>query len=227
MQEAAPAKRFQQEMSQAMAPIENLMRARGVTPAQVMSSYANYDRMLSDPSTSAMAAAQLLRSYNINIEHLAHALDGAQSPQQGAQSQTLDPNALVAQIKQQLKGEFQAERQQTLQQKLIRDVEAFASDPKNKYFEDVAPRMTALLNADQKLSIQDAYDQACWSHGEIRGILQNEASKQAAKAITASTQRAKGVASSVKSQPSTGASVVKVSKNHRDMVADLYDAAEV
>jgi hypothetical protein len=220
-----PAKRFHQEMTQAMAPIRGLMQMRGVSEAQAVSSYANFDRMLSDPATSAQAAAQLLRSYNVNIEHLAAHLDRTPAPAQGqqSQSQSFNPNDIVNQVLQVIQGQ----RQESVKQTLTQAVEAFASDPKNEFFGDVAPEMTALLNANPKLTLEQAYQRATRANDDVWATLQKREAEKAGRVSTVTTQQKRLAASSVKSTPSTGASSGNAApKNHRDMVAAMYDAAE-
>lgn len=82
-------------------------------------------------------------------------------------------------------GDKQAQTQQT--------VSAFFADPANKYAENVADQMAAMIQSGQATDLKDAYDKACWWNPEIRGLLIKEdqdrkAADQAAKAKKAADQ---------------------------------------
>jgi len=51
------------------------------------------------------------------------------------------------------------------------EVDAFASNPKNNFLEQVKPLMASLLSSGQAKDLQEAYDKACWSDPTIRTSL--------------------------------------------------------
>lgn len=226
MQDAAPAKRFQQEMMQVLGPHEQMFRETNTPPAQVVQSLLQTVHQLRQGSPAARAEifANLFRSYPTDIEALAKHIDAAPAP---TQAQQMDPRSIAAQVRQEVLQSIQQERQQSTTQRLQQEVEAFAADPKNEFFGDVHEDMTMLLNRNPKLNLADAYKKAIRMNDEVSGILQKRAAATAGKAATASTQQARIAASSVKSTPSTGASSGPTApKNHRDMVAAAWDSLE-
>jgi hypothetical protein len=69
----------------------------------------------------------------------------------------------------------------------------FAADPKHRFFENVRQTMGQLIAANTGVSLNDAYDQACWMNPEIRALLireQNEAEARKAKEAADSARRA-------------------------------------
>ncbi len=226
LQEQAPLKRFQQEFSQTVSPYEGMMRAAGAqNPMQAVGTILQQWAVLQGGNAESKAhlVASIVRQSGIPIELLASAIDGTSAPQQGQQSQSVDPAALRQQIKQELMADFQGQRQQQSATQARQTADAFLADPKNEFAEDVRETMAALLSSGRAPDLQAAYDSAIWSDPGIRDILLKRQKQEAAKAITASTQQARNAASSVKSAPSTGASSVRAPKNHREMVAALYE----
>lgn len=110
--------------------------------------------------------------------------DGSPAPQLPAPQ--LDP--AIQRTIQQLQGEVQTLRMQPYQQQ----VEAFASDPANKYFDKLIGPMQAMIASERGLSLKDAYDRACWADPQVRSELLKEQQAVAAKAhqLTKSTQTA-------------------------------------
>jgi len=76
-------------------------------------------------------------------------------------------------------------------------VERFASDPTNKYFDNVADQMVPLITqaqaSGQPVDLKSIYETACWMNPEVRSALIKEQStkasaEQAAKARQVATQ---------------------------------------
>ena len=92
-------------------------------------------------------------------------------------------------LKQTVVGERQA--------KTMAEVDAFFSDPKNIYAENVADQMAMLItqarSQGEDISLSQAYDTACWMNPEIRGLLikkqsHDRAASEAAKLKAAANQ---------------------------------------
>ncbi len=230
LREAAPAKRFHQEFGQAIAPFEGMLRQSGfANPIQaVQAAFQTINQLqTSDPRGRAQVFANLLKSYPADIETLAGLIDGA--PQQAQQPAHIDPRAIAAQVRQEVMNDFQAQRQQQNEARISKDLEAFTADPKNEFFNDVAPVMAALIRSvpqGQKIDINAIYERAIWSDPGIRDIIQKRASQVAGKAATASTQQARIAASSVKSTPSTGASSIRAPKTDKERVEAAWEALD-
>lgn len=169
----------------------------------------------------------LARSYGVDLRQL-----GAQTsqPGQGHQPQPGQPSmaalepffvqalqplaSQVQTLQQQLMQRDEAARQAELNQG-IAEVNAFRSDPKNLYFDNVKDHVLILLQSGAAQTLQDAYDQACWANSEIRGLLlsaqqqdqQRQAAAQSAEAQRAAqaAQQAKAAASAKAAGSVTGA----------------------
>ncbi len=234
LMEAAPARKFQQEYAQAIAPHEQMLRDAGFNnPMEAVQSAFGTIRQLrsGSPHEVAQALAGLAHMYGVKrfgpgfVEQFAGVFDAAPQQQQGQQAQ-MDPRTIAAQVREQVMRDFQSQRQQQHGERIRQDLQAFADNPENEFFADVAPTMTAIIQAappGQKVDVKDAYERAIWADPGIRDIMQKRAVAQAAKAATASTQQARNAASSVKSTPSTGASSLRTPKTDRERVEAAYD----
>lgn len=70
-------------------------------------------------------------------------------------------------------------------EKSAKEVDAFASDTKaHPYFDEVADDLAMLLQADRKLSLQDAYDKAVWANPVTRQKELNRVQTDAAEKAT-------------------------------------------
>lgn len=146
------------------------------------------DGMARDPVGTLMRVGQM---YGIDMRALAQRIAAGQAqPASQAQQAPQPPQDIDAIVMRRL---AEREAAQAAQQ--------FFADPANKYAEQVAGRMAALLRADRDLSIKAAYEQACWADPQVRAELQREqAAQQAtqqAKAAQASTQTAQRASKSL------------------------------
>lgn len=200
MQSAAQSRRVAEELDKTFAPYRAIMTGE---PMQVMGSLLQTAAQLQTgtPATRATLVAHIIKGYGVDVNILADILDkGPQGalPEQPQSGQYRDPR-----VDQML--EQQRQQQEAQIRRAISDFSA-----KAEFFNDVSPRMAALIDeADARgetLSLEDAYDAACWADQSIRKVLaQREVeSKAKANAAPASTQQAKAAASSVKSNPTAG-----------------------
>jgi hypothetical protein len=203
-QEMAPMRRSVEQMQQVLAPHARLFQEEGLEPLQGVSTVlqAFSDLRTGSPERKVGLLATLIRQSRVDVQQLASALDA--EPQQGQaqapQQQFHDPrfDAFMGQLQQRAQ-----ERQQATQAKVHQDIADFAA--RNEHFEDVKPTMRAILRDaaenGQKVSLQEAYDQACWATSGVRAKLQG--AQQAATSTAEATQRARAASSSLKSQPAS------------------------
>lgn len=116
----------------------------------------------------------LCRMYGVHPVQLAQAFLGGQGNQTPQQPDTMAPvfqkvSALEAEV-----NRMNWERQQAEQQAINSQIDAFANDPANKYFDNVKETMGKLLNSGQAEDLKDAYEKACWINPEIRGLFIKE-----------------------------------------------------
>jgi hypothetical protein len=225
MQETAPLRKMADEFRQVVSPYEGLIRAQGVEPMQAIGGALQTFAALftGAPQHKAQVLANLFDRSGIPIELLAEAIDGKlkQAPQ------GLDPNRLREEIKRDLFRDLQAQRSSYQEQQLRSELDAFANEG-HEFFdnESVQARMTSILNADRNVSLKDAYEQACWSVGDVRKVLQQRESAKAAETAQAATRRTMAAASSVKSQPASpvnGTSATDLKSRIRASIASLQE----
>jgi hypothetical protein len=210
LREAAQARAFNQEFHRAVSPYMATIQSEGSNPAQFIGGLLQTAQALrtAPPAHKAQLVANIVRQFGVPIEALDSALAGGPLPQgqQGGQQQGefRDPRfdeflGSLEQAKQQ--------RQQTIAQQAAADIDEFQKSA--EFLPDVKEHMSVLLHAAaqrrQSMTLQQAYDKACWADEEIRGILQKRGAAQAANASQASTQRARAASMSVRSKPATAA----------------------
>lgn len=205
MQTSAPERKFAEEVRSVLGPHEARIRADGREPMAAVAEMLQVEQALRDPRRAPSVIAHLVKGLNVPIEALAAALDGQPAQQQAQGQEYRDPRV------DQLLGQIHTAKQQKEQAKFAKaqaNLEAFI--PTAEFFKDVAPLMEmvyahAAANKLPEPSLEDVYDQACWSHPEVRATLKSRERENAAKAGMVSTQASRAAASSLKSQP-TGSS---------------------
>ena len=181
---------------------------------------------------------QIARSYGYTPAHLAQAWGLSQTsdpqPQTGQQPGSPDMQAALAPFMQEfrtLQQQFtqtQRNAEQAEVARLAAQIDAFATDPKNLYFNDVQDAVVEIMRsgkaAGRDVSLQDAYDRAVWADPSIRPLLMKastdsqaaeqakaaeEARKQAEQAKRERAQAAAVAGGSVVGAPTPGASAPK------------------
>lgn len=146
----------------------------------------------------------IARSYGVTPAQLAQAyglqMSGQQPGMEGQPTPTMAPD--VAAVLQQHLSPLQ-QQVQTLQQQLSdgakqseaerladaqRQVQDFANDPANLYFENVRQDVGQLIESGAAKSLQEAYQKAIWMNDDIRPLLLKAQTEEAAK--TAATAQA-------------------------------------
>lgn len=151
---------------------------------------------------------------------------GQQAPAAGNQQQ--QPMDLRAQVAAALQQELAPIQQQFQQQQLnqtMSTIDAFRSDPKHPYFNDVADHMEKLLKAGTAKDLPEAYEQATWANPTIRAQLQQQQSeelvnKQKAEAAAALKARA----ASLTGSPIPGAQALNGSGSNSSALDDVRAA---
>lgn len=206
--------------------VEQASRA-GTTVSRIMENFMNAEKLLATDFVSGVQS--LCQHFNVNPVALVNALSGQlqgghQQPQ--PQNPVLNElNALKSRIAQ-----FEQEREQQAYSGINSEIQAFAAKPENKYFENVKPTMAKLLNAEAATTLQDAYDQACWAHPEIRALLISEqAEARAAEAQRKASEARRASGSLNPGSPIPGASLNGGSsqKSVRQMLEENWNSATI
>jgi hypothetical protein len=195
----------------AVAPFEDHIRRQGGEPAKAVANMMQFGYALETGSDEqkAQLVAHVIRSARVDIDKLVAALDGSPAApgRQGSQPSHVDPQAMAAQIRQQLKEEL---AQEATQQSVKTDLERFVSSTPEFLevgpAEDGTPGIKALavglLRSGVARDYQSAYDKACRLHPDVAPVLAQRAAAKAATSSNGATQRARAAAISVKSEPS-------------------------
>jgi hypothetical protein len=146
-------------MRDTMSPYKAMLQAQGVDEPRAVQALLNahYKLTNGDSATKAGFFKQLAKDYGVDIGQIASMAEG--TTQTDPQYQALQ-NELNG-----IKYTISSSQQRTLQEtkeRVLKDVEAFASDPGHSYFDEVSGEMTALIQAGYDL--KDAYEKAVWAN---------------------------------------------------------------
>ena len=125
----------------------------------------------------------LCQRYQVHPAQLLQAIQGEAGGPQPPQQSPLDPVYGQLQALHGRLNEFEQEKERQLDQQAYNEMEQFRADPQNRYFEnvryDMGRRMKFADLNGEVMDLQQAYDEACWAHPEIRQLLINERQAQA------------------------------------------------
>ncbi len=223
IEQGAGLRKFANAFQQTLQPYGQMLQASGGDPFKMMGGILGMAHQIQNgaPQDKARTLAQLIHQSGTSVEALAAELDRQPGqPQARAQPPPADPRVdqLFSYLQQQ-----EQRRAQATAQKVSQEAEAFAGG--KEFFEDVRDDVADLLETAAKrgvaLSLDEAYDRACWANKGIRTTVQQREAAKAANASQASTQQGKAAASSVKSQPASG----PASSNRSRSTADDMRAA--
>lgn len=183
MQYAEDARRAQ-GMDAVLRPHAQYLAMNGNNPAKSVSELLQTASILQmgSPAQKANMVANLVQQFGVDI----NALDGALSQLYGGQPQQQQASPYRQELEQQLApirqfmqqvqhGQQQQEHQRNTA--VQQEVQAFASDPANEFYRDVANDMAMLMelgarsNPPREYSLKQAYDEACRMHPQIGPIM--------------------------------------------------------
>ena len=132
--------------------------------------------------------------------------------------QAVDPNAIATHAANMVRTEFQ-------QRDIDSQIEKFAADPKNKYFQNLRMDMAQIVQAGKAANLQEAYEAACWLNPEIRAILISETNGARDGKAANAVSRARNAAKAVGGSPSSGVNPDGVGKRQNLSIEDEIRAA--
>jgi len=200
---------FGNTVQKTLEPYMPILKAHGIDPVQNIGNLmqAHYLLATGTPAQKQQMFEQLAKDYNIN---LAPAVDDPYAA-------PVDPRmAAMEQELQQLRSGQAQQQQQAFQQTKVQTegaVNAFAADPANAHFEEVAEEMAQMLSVDKALTLEKAYERAVWSNPVTRAkeIARQDAEKQTKAREEASTKLAesrRATGANVQVQPKAGAATL-------------------
>jgi hypothetical protein len=181
------------------------------------------------PGEKAATVAQIVKSYGVDIEALDGALAGVVPP--AGQPQQIDVQGAVQQALAPLFQQAQARRaaqEQQAAQTIKTELDAFAADPKNEFFEDVRDLMADAIEVAARqgfdLPLNDAYHRACLLHPEVSKVMLARQQGQTAQTMTQAAQRARAAAVSVKGSAPVGSPEPTAPTSVRDAIEAAIEA---
>ena len=173
-----------------LAPRSERFRLAGLDDVQAIQMlFAAQDFLDRDPVN---ALVYLGRQSGVDWGELVRHVQGDTAREQPQVPPGLAP--LVAQVQSLAQAWAQRERHEAVSARAeqLHQVEAFASEGRNIYFDNVRERMGQLIRAGQASSLQEAYEQACWSDPQVRPLMiQSEDRERAAAAQAAARAKAR------------------------------------
>ncbi len=208
-----------------IAPYQSDFAALGVNETQAIQSLLQSERTLrvGTPEQKLAVLQSIVHSYGVPVEALLSD-DGNVRDMAMQNSQLL---SRLNQMEQQLHG-FTSAQQQTAQSQAQTEIQKFASNPANKWFEDVREDMGRMLNAGMATDLQDAYDKAVWQRTDIRQAIlaqqQKEAEEKRQKEATTRAAKAiKGNVTNLRTQGPAPTHVSQKPKSWEDSLEDVFE----
>jgi hypothetical protein len=232
-QQYRPAVDFANRFMQTIEPYRHAIQAEtGGDPIAAVHGLMDVAARLrfGTPQEKAMTVAQIVKSYGVDIESLDGALVGA-LPQQ---PQGFDPNMVQQAVQQQLAPLFQqaqqrrAAQEQQTSKAVKTELNAFADDAKNEFFDDVRDIMADIIEVAARqgsdLPLADAYKRACMLHPEVSKVMLGRQQGQSAQSLTQAATRAKAAAVSVKGAAPVGSPEPTAPSSVRDAIEAAIEA---
>lgn len=206
---------------QTLEPFAETIKKTGVHPLKYVEGILQVDNILRKGSAEEKAAVWAKLAENYGMSGVALPEPAYVDPQvKSLQSE-------LQEVKSRLTSRESAEAE-AARQTLKTEIDKFASDPANAYFDEVASDMAALLQSGTAKSLADAYEKAVWANPITRGKEQarlsaETAAKKAAEDAKKASEAAKAKAASVKSGTHPGGKPVKGQTMDETLAETLKD----
>lgn len=233
-QQYRPAVEFAQRFMQTISPYQHAIQAEtGGDPIAAVHGLMDTAARLrfGTPVEKAQTIAQIVKAYGVDIETLDGALAGVvpQQPQGGFSPEVIQQavQAQLAPLFQQAQARRAAAEQQT-QAAVRTELQQFASDPKNEFFDDVRDLMADAIEVANRqgydMPLADAYHRACMLHPEVSKVMLARQQGQSAASLTQAATRAKAAAVSVKGAAPVGSPEPTAPSSVRDAIEAAIEA---
>lgn len=210
---------FGLRMKEVVSPYMPIIQAEGGSPEGAFKDYLNmaYVMRQGTPHQKAQIVRQAMQQFGIDPQLV-------MQPQQQMNPEMMQLQNELMGLKQKLSEKEQLqEREQT--DKILAEIQAFASDPANKYFAEVQDQMIALLESRQAKELKEAYETAIWANPAVRSrLLAEQESAQKAKRQKEIEAKKKAASSLGTTSGQNGQSGKNHHKSLRDELATGLDA---
>jgi len=167
------------EMQRIIEPFRGSLQKHGVSETQAIQNLFGHHIALTEGSTESRQAAFVALGQNLGL-----------IPQEGqtqADPRTQELQQRLERIERQEQQRIQQAQQQSYS-KIEQEVNAFASDPKNEYFDEVADDVVMLLKSG--IDLQSAYEKAVWANPITRAKELAKSTAEQTKTLTAKNTEA-------------------------------------
>ena len=188
-----------------------MLQQAGVNPLQQIESLmqAHHGLATGTPEQKQRFFSELARAYNVP---LSADLSGEESPFVDPQVAALQKEIAA------LKSKTSAREQQeaaTVRATLQKEIDSFAADPKNVYFDEVATDIAALLKSGTASTLAEAYEKAIWLNPATRAKEQSRLTaeteaKLKAEAEAKAAAAKKATAANVRSSPKSASAAAPI-----------------
>lgn len=216
MRESSQARRFAGEFMQTIQPYAAMIQSENATPLQAVQSLMNtaYQLRTAAPQQKAQLVAQLISQFGVDIEMLDTVLSQAVQPRGGGHTLPQNDPSLrfleqkLAPVEKFMERFTQMEQnaQNGVATKVQNEIDAFANDPANEYWNDVKPDVADILEMaarrGQIISLPDAYKRATMAHPTISKLIADKTLANSAQQRSSAAQRSRAASASL---PSGGA----------------------
>lgn len=208
LNESAEARKFTEALNRTISPYQAMLQAENMHPIQMVGDLLQTAQALrtAPPATKAEIVSNIIQKFGIDIPMLDRALSGQQPQndpvQQQVQQMLQQQLAPIQQEFQQLKQQRDYQQQQ-VQYQAAQTVDQFIDSV--PYGRDVAPMMADLIDMarsrGQDMSLEQAYEAACYADPGIRGLMQRQQQTGNLQNRAQAAAKAKGAAVSVAGSP--------------------------
>lgn len=214
---------FGKKMKDVVSPYMAIIQSEGGTPESAVKDLLNtaYILRTGSPQQKAQLVMQVAQQYGVDLQQ-------AMQPQEQVHPALAQMQQELAMLRQQANPEIikQQLQEEMESANIMSQVNAFAGDPANKYFEQVKPLMASLLSSGAAQDIQEAYDKACYADPTIRSTLLAEQNKALEAKRKAEVQRKKQASASVVGSPDgTSPNAKALNKSLEDELREAMNAS--
>ena len=206
---------------EALAPFEEAIRREGGEPVAYVRNLIQLDSALSQagPDQRLDMMVKVAQAYGVDL----YSAFGVERPYVDPQVSGLQQQLMTLQT--QLHGMTQAQQTARLNE-ATQAVNAFADNPENIYFNEVAPQMLEIMRVNPTMKLEDAYNKACRLNDAVWGKIQvadaqkkAEANRQKSAQHAATARRAASV--TVATTPRRGGETAPASSLDDTLAATL------
>lgn len=203
------------KIKEVITPYMALIQSEGGTPETAVRDLLNtaYQLRSAPAAQKAQMVQKIIHQYGVDMSLI-------------QQSETSDPNILalqqkIAHLEQMANPEtlYKSFEERSENNKIYSEVKAFASDPANKYYEQVKPLMASIMGSGTVQNMKEAYDAACKAHPTVSSMLEAEKSVSLKAKQAEEIEKKRKAAASITGSP--GATVPNSGAPNRSLAEEL------